>query len=230
MDTRATSTEILTGMANRQTRSLMHPAVLAYILYGSLLCRPPKYVLTSCTPTPISLADPVYGGDPVRSLYALGMGIASAVTVLFFAVEAALPWQFFGRHLPRRLASIFHSFTFFSSTLVMIITILNLLLVFRWRNPHGSADSQRSIQGRCSWDLDVVWSGTGMACSHDHAMTFGKWLGAAISRLIISAVLLVRIAGHFQTHRLMMGGTGRISHGGACPRQCRPCARDVRCV
>lgn len=101
--------------------------------------------------------------------------------------------RFFNTHLDRRLSILVHSLAFLSSTLVLCLTVINLVLIFVWRTPHNPAQFGRSIQGRCHLGLDVVWSGTGMVCIHN-PKPFSGWLGAAIGRLTISAVLIVCIS------------------------------------
>ena len=78
-------------------------------------------------------------------------------------------------------------------TCALPISIINIVLVNIWRTPHNPTQFGRSVQGRCHWDIDVVWSGTGMVCAQKGAKPFGDWLGAAICRLALSAMLVVRI-------------------------------------
>ncbi|KAF8588038.1 hypothetical protein K439DRAFT_700827 [Ramaria rubella] len=142
------------------------------------------------------IAVKVYGEDPVRSRYALGMAIASTFTIVFFAVQVIttlLSINDLRGH--GRLKLIVHSLTYISFAFIVGLTILNLALVHLWRTPQNPTQFGRSLQGRCNWDLDIVWSGTGMTCTQGHAAPYGKWLGAAIFRLVISLVLLV--AYHF---------------------------------
>ena len=56
-----------------------------------------------------------------------------------------------------------------------------------WRT---SNDPQTTLRGRCSWDIDVVWSGVGFVC--DRSPSFASWLGGAISRFCITGLVLVR--------------------------------------
>jgi hypothetical protein len=104
-----------------------------------------------------------------------------------------VPWLS-NSHFYGRLSIIIHSLAYLSSAVVLGLTMINLVLVNVWRTPRDPAQFARSIQGRCHWDLDVVWSGTGMACAaQGNARPFGVWLGAAIFRLVMSAVLVVRM-------------------------------------
>ena len=73
-------------------------------------------------------------------------------------------------------------------------TVANLVLVCVWR----SVGSGLSLRGRCHWSPDAVWVGVGGQCS-PHAPPWGVWLTAAILRLILTAVALVR---HF-TNRVI---------------------------
>ena len=120
------------------------------------------------------------------------MGIASAFTIVFFASETSITLCLLDKQCHRRLRTIIHSLAYLSSTFVLGLTIINLVLVNIWRTPHNSAQFGRSIQGRCHWGLDVVWSGTGMACARADNKPFGGWLSAAISRSVVSALFIVR--------------------------------------
>jgi len=170
------------GMGTRAMRTwlcaryVLTAAVLSWVVYCTV-----RYFIAVQT----------YRGDHVRSRYALGMGITSAFTIVFFASETSMTLRFSDNQFYRRLRNVVHSLAYLSSALVLGLTIINLVLVNIWWAPHNSAQFGRSIQGRCHWDLDVVWSGTGMACAQDGATPFGDWLGAAIVRSVISAVFVI---------------------------------------
>ncbi|KAF8512823.1 hypothetical protein JB92DRAFT_3143665 [Gautieria morchelliformis] len=158
----------------RYARFVLTVAVLSWVVYCTI-----RYFI----------AVRIYRGDHVRSRYALGMGVASAFTIIFFACKTLIvPWFSNSHH--GRLSFIIHSLAYLSSALVLGLTIINLVLVNVWRTPRDPAQFARSIQGRCHWDLDVVWSGTGMACAQGNAKPFGDWLGAGIVRLVMSVVLI----------------------------------------
>ena len=76
--------------------------------------------------------------------------------------------------------------------------VTNFVLVFLWRNASDTADS---LRGRCSWDIDVTWSGTGGQCTAGHAKDWGLWLGGAVFRLLFTFTAVVRLAFH-NLHRI----------------------------
>jgi hypothetical protein len=86
---------------------------------------------------------------------------------------------------------IIHSLTYLSSTVIIGLTIINLSLSLLLR---PAEQKSHSIHGRCNWDVDVVWSGTGLSCTGSHMVPVADWLGAAIFRLVISLGILVRFA------------------------------------
>ncbi|KAF8266048.1 hypothetical protein EI94DRAFT_1702058 [Lactarius quietus] len=65
-------------------------------------------------------------------------------------------------------------------------TPVNLALIFAWR----STRSEFSLRGRCHWDLDVVWVGVGGQCAL-HAPVWGVWLAAAVSRFVLTVIILI---------------------------------------
>ena len=81
-----------------------------------------------------------------------------------------------------------HALHFLVSFFLFTPAVVNLVLVFVWRH----AGSGLSLRGRCHWNLDVVWVGMGGQCVPD-APAWGVWLAAAISRLILTAIVLVSL-------------------------------------
>ncbi|KAF8509461.1 hypothetical protein BU17DRAFT_98875 [Hysterangium stoloniferum] len=141
----------------------------------------------------------IHGDDSVRSLFALGMAIASLFTVIFFASEAALLLRVFKFHRHSMITNLtIHSLAYLSSAMIIGLSIINLILLHLWQ---PADQKSHSIQGRCNWDVDIVWSGNGLSCTEEHAASFGDWLGAAIFRLVISLIILV--AYHFAVHRCL---------------------------
>lgn len=67
--------------------------------------------------------------------------------------------------------------------------ITNFILVFLWRNASDAGDS---LRGRCSWDIDVAWSGTGGQCTTGRAKGWGFYLGGAVFRLLLTFTAVVR--------------------------------------
>ncbi len=76
---------------------------------------------------------------------------------------------------------------FFVSFFLIAPAIVNLVFVLVWRH----AKSSLSLRGRCHWGIDVVWIGVGGQCASG-APVFGVWLTAAILRLVLTTVVLVR--------------------------------------
>ena len=175
----------------------LRAAVLCWVVYCTIryfiAVRSTSRPCMRYTLTLLTLFRLVYRGDNIRSRYALGMGIASAFTIVFFASEISMILQFPDNQFYRLRRSIVYFLTCLSSALVIGLTIINLVLVNVWRRPSNPAQFDRSVQGRCHWDLDVVWSGTGMACADEEDKSFDAWLGAAITRSVASAVLMVLI-------------------------------------
>jgi hypothetical protein len=107
-----------------------------------------------------------------------------------------LPYHVIERRPQLRYQSIspHHILQFLLSFFLFAPTVVNLVLVCVWRN----VGSGLSLRGRCHWSPDVVWVGVGGQCA-PHAPAWGVWLAAAILRLILTAVVLVR---HF-TNRVI---------------------------
>ena len=80
-----------------------------------------------------------------------------------------------------------HALLFLVAFFLFAPAVVNLVLVFVWRH----VGSSLSLRGRCHWNVDVVWVGVGGQCV-PHAPAWGVWLAAAISRLALTAIVLVR--------------------------------------
>ncbi|KAI0691808.1 hypothetical protein BC835DRAFT_1521174 [Cytidiella melzeri] len=74
-----------------------------------------------------------------------------------------------------------------SSILLLGPAVVNVVFVVLWRR---SPDKAQSLQGRCHWDIDVVWSGTGFECDAATAIDWGFWLAGALVRLVLTALIL----------------------------------------
>lgn len=77
-----------------------------------------------------------------------------------------------------------------SSILLLGPAVVNIVLTLLWRR---SPDHDQSLQGRCHWDIDVAWSGTGFQCDATKAIAYGYWLGGAIARLVVTVLILVSL-------------------------------------
>jgi len=128
---------------------------------------------------------------PDRQSAALPLGISSLLAALFviaLAMWFILPYQIIGRRPHLRYQSLpHHVLLFLHSFFLFAPTVVNLVLVCVWRN----VGSGLSLRGRCHWSPDAIWVGVGGQCV-PHAPAWGIWLTAAILRLIITAIVLVR--------------------------------------
>lgn len=77
---------------------------------------------------------------------------------------------------------------YFASWFILAPSIVNFVLVFVWKH---SSDPQKTLQGRCSWDIDVVWSGIGMRCrAPGSSPGWPPWLIGAFFRLVFTFCVL----------------------------------------
>ena len=138
------------------------------------------------------IAYAIYSNRTRRSV-ALSLGISSALSLLVagaLALSLVVPNHTSpSRPISRSLGkSLRHVCQFLASFFLFAPAAVNLALVFSWRN----TGSEFSLRGRCHWNPDVVWEGVGGQCTR-HAPVWGVWLAAAISRLVLTAVILVRV-------------------------------------
>lgn len=134
----------------------------------------------------------IYSNRTRRSV-ALSLGISSALSLLVagaLALSLVVPnHTTHSRPNSGSLGkSLRHVCQFLASFFLFAPAAVNLALVFSWRN----TGSEFSLRGRCHWNPDVVWEGVGGQCTR-HAPVWGVWLAAAISRLVLTAVILVRV-------------------------------------
>ena len=127
-----------------------------------------------------------------RRSAALPLGISSILSVLLviaLVMSFILPYHIIERRPQSRyqIISTHHILQFLLSFFLFAPTVVNLVLVCVWRN----VGSGLSLRGRCHWSPDAVWVGVGGQCA-TRAPAWGVWLTAAILRLILTAVVLVR--------------------------------------
>lgn len=81
---------------------------------------------------------------------------------------------------------------YLSSLSIFAIALVNAILVPVWRygTPSDPFSIAHSLQGRCKWDIDIVWTGTGNQC-HLHPVPYGAFVAAAVTRIVLTAGLLV---------------------------------------
>ena len=107
----------------------------------------------------------------------------NTLSVVITASAPHLGWYY----KPRSKYILFKCFLHYCSSISLIVpALVNLVFTFLWRNP---ASVENSIQGRCYWDIDVVWSGLGGQCSNSPA--WGFWLAGSLVRLVLTAGVLV---------------------------------------
>ena len=136
--------------------------------------------------------------ESTRRSAALSLAIVSSLSLILvagLALSLMLPCSITHHH--PRLRSLHksphHVLQFLVSLFLFAPTVVNLVLVLVWRH----IGSNLSLRGRCHWNVDVVWVGVGGQCA-SHAPAFGVWLTAAILRLVLTVLVLVR-------HRLFAG-------------------------
>ncbi|KAI0043407.1 hypothetical protein FA95DRAFT_1563318 [Auriscalpium vulgare] len=136
-----------------------------------------------------------------RQTVALALGISSLVSLtatLLIVFRYLIPHRLLLHDLPKflrfRLSPPPLLFPLIASLFLLAPAAVNFALVFVW---HRSSTPGLSLQGRCRWDLDVVWVGTGGQCQ-EHAAAWGAWLAAAAARLGLTAAALV---GYHCIHR-----------------------------
>lgn len=127
-----------------------------------------------------------------RQIALLVLGIASALS--FAATLSTLFLSFLAPHLGSRRQSrslytrIFALLSYSASLLLLGPAVANVAFVVIWRH---STDPGLSAQGRCHWDIDIFWTGTGLQCNGSNAVLWGSWLAGSIVRLVLTALILV---------------------------------------
>lgn len=133
----------------------------------------------------------VYDTDPLRRRIAISLGTLTTLSTLFFALETIVVYAL-SMHLfiPLHLRAYIHFLTYFASFLVITPALVNVGVIAAWRYPHSVGEFERTIRGRCVWDVDAVWTGTGMECSGAEEVSFGVWIGAGVVRLLATLVVV----------------------------------------
>ncbi|KAI0085517.1 hypothetical protein BDY19DRAFT_438484 [Irpex rosettiformis] len=131
-----------------------------------------------------------------RQVAALTLGSVAALSLALTLTSQVLGifsphfgWNYSATSLYTRLQTCLN---YAASVLLLGPAIVNVVLTVLWRR---SSDHAQSLQGRCHWDIDVVWSGTGFECGVDHTVSWGYWLAGAVARLVLTACILT--ACHF---------------------------------
>ena len=79
-----------------------------------------------------------------------------------------------------------------ASICIFAIALVNAILVSKWR--YGTSSDPfslvHSLQGRCKWDVDIIWTGTGNQC-HQGPAPYGAFVAAAVIRIVLTTGFLV---------------------------------------
>ena len=128
---------------------------------------------------------------PDRQVILIALGTSStaaivliSVSLLLFVYSSRCGWSPRLRRFMRNGSAVPFALSFL---LITAPAVVNLVLVFLWRD----TSDDTSIQGRCHWDVDVAWSGTGRRCSPSTSPAWGYWLAGAALRLLLTIAVLV---------------------------------------
>lgn len=92
--------------------------------------------------------------------------------------------------VPLRLVTIMIvSFLGLSSTMLITPAIVNMAMLFVWRN---RSDHELSTETRCQVDIDVVWSGSRQSCTEPYG--WSAWMALSATRLGLTAILIVGLS------------------------------------
>ncbi|KAI0791036.1 hypothetical protein C8Q75DRAFT_86218 [Abortiporus biennis] len=121
----------------------------------------------------------------------------SSVLVLCSFILSAIGYHLLGRNLgPHFVYFSLQSLLGFSSCLLLSApAVVNFIFVFLWRS---SPVPSESLEGRCHWDLDIFWSGTGSQCDSTESISWTLFLVGAVLRLVFT---LVAVFAFFFTSR-----------------------------
>lgn len=128
-----------------------------------------------------------------RRIINLTLACVSAITAILTifslsltALAALLGWKYGPRT----------SYHFIQSLLGYLFPILllgppisNVVFVIMWKS--SAPEPSDIVQGRCNWDIDALWSGTGSSCDSSRAMPWAFWLAAAIVRLVLTSCVTI---------------------------------------
>ncbi|KDQ55993.1 hypothetical protein JAAARDRAFT_317116 [Jaapia argillacea MUCL 33604] len=126
-------------------------------------------------------------------IYCLVLGTCTAFSLALLLASTFL-YRFAPHFWTRRPSTtVFSLFTQFilpycSSVFLFGPALVNLVLVCMWKGRRE--DAGVGLEGRCRWDIDVVWEESGGQCSGKASPAWGIWLGASIARLCITLVIL----------------------------------------
>lgn len=147
-----------------------------------------------------------------RQIALLAFGTAAALS--FASLMLSLLLSFFAPHLgwKHRSRSSYTRFqvllTYTASFLILGPAVGNVVFVALWRD---SSDPGLSIHGRCHWDIDVLWTGTGFECDVNHSVSWGSWLAGSVIRLLLTVGVIVSLRHSSLLQSVTYSSQGRIS-------------------
>lgn len=113
----------------------------------------------------------------------------SATLVILSITLSALSLQIGWDLGPQSVYTIIQSVLGYLSCILLTgPAIVNFVLVFLWKSPSNDTNS---VLGRCNWDIDVIWSGTGLRCESTHATPWSLWVLGSTIRLTLTLASLV---------------------------------------
>lgn len=131
--------------------------------------------------------------DPTGQTFCIALGTSAgasfALTFCTMALSLLYPKLRFGID-NRTLTLIQSCLRIFSSIFLLGPAVANFALVFLWRE---SSNPALSLQTRCRYDIDVVWSTTRDTCSTDHAPRWSWWIVGTSIRLCLTIAVLVSV-------------------------------------
>jgi len=126
-------------------------------------------------------ADQVYATDALRHSYASAFASLSLVTLSVVAGNLCIVAM--GVKFSSKSHGVLQSALFVASACALFPAIFNIAVLCLM---HGDdlRDTSLSLQGRCTIDSDLVWSGKIGGCAN--TVPWGMWLAVAIVRLVVT--------------------------------------------
>ncbi|CAL1698185.1 unnamed protein product [Somion occarium] len=127
-----------------------------------------------------------------RHIILLTLGSVSALSTALVLISLSL--SAFATYLGwkesnyRHLYNIIQSFLGHSAAFFLLgPAVVNLVFIVIWRS--SSSEPADTVQGRCTWDIDALWSGSTSLCDPNRATPWGFWLVGAIVRLVLTVAV-----------------------------------------
>ena len=114
------------------------------------------------------------------------------ISFLLSAFVACLGWKHANILDYDTLYNMFQSLLGCSASFLLLgPPIVNLIFVILWKS--SSPEQTDRISGRCSWDIDALWSGRSIPCNPTKVTPWGFWLVGAVARLFLTTVVAVSL-------------------------------------